>query len=187
MLTIAILAIDNCIHSTVTGSLDILSIASTHFSTPNESSETFCDAGIVLPTTSPVRTFNGTEITGHHSITEKRHYDIIILPALIGDIAPILDQQTIINWIGRQHQDGSCICSVCASAFLVAAAGLLDGREATTHWALAREFRNKFPDVLLKPEKMIVDGGDVITAGGVTAYLDLCLHIINRFGSQELA
>lgn len=187
MLTIAILAIDNCIHSTVTGAHDIFSIAATHPPSPSRPGKPFCDVRIVLPDRSPVRTFNGIEITGHHYISEDIHYDIIITPALIGDIAPLLDQQDITSWIGRQHADGACICSVCASAFIVAAAGLMDGRQATTHWALAGEFRKRFPEVRLTPEKMIVDEGDIISAGGVTAYLDLCLHIINRFGSHELA
>ncbi len=79
------------------------------------------------------------------------------------------------------------LCAVCAGVFPVAETGLLDKRKATTHWNLADDFQNRYPDVFLKKEKMIVDEGDIVTAGGVTAYMDLSLYLIARFGSSDLA
>jgi transcriptional regulator GlxA family with amidase domain len=71
--------------------------------------------------------------------------------------------------------------------FLLAEAGLLDRREATTHWALAESFTLRYPEVILRPELVLCDQGDVVTAGGVTAYLDLRLHMAARLASPDLA
>lgn len=187
MLNIAILALENCIHSTVTGPFDIFSIASLTAKELNCDREPFCKVQIVHPGEEPVSSFNGMQISGTHSIKDNEIYDIIITPALYGNLEPLIENREIIDWLVYQHVHGACICSVCASAFLVAKAGLLNGKKATTHWALAGDFKKQFPEVILSPEKMLVDEGNIISAGGVTAYLDLCLYLISRFGSPELA
>ena len=84
-------------------------------------------------------------------------------------------------WLTAQHDGGAVACSVCAGAFLLAQAGLLNGRGATTHWALHDDFAALFPEVGLETEKLIVEDGDVITAGGVMAWVDLGLRIVDRF------
>ncbi|MFW0792620.1 helix-turn-helix domain-containing protein [Gordonia sp. CPCC 205515] len=75
---------------------------------------------------------------------------------------------------------GTRIVSICTGAFVVAAAGLLDGRRATTHWRQADEFRRLFPDVALDESVLFVDEGDVLTSAGLAAGIDLCLHIIRH-------
>jgi transcriptional regulator GlxA family with amidase domain len=187
MLKIAILALQNCFHSSVTGPFDIFSIACFNWKKMGHGNQPFCKVSIVLPDSTPVASFNGLTIDSRYTINDTERFDIIIIPALFGDLEPVLQRQDIINWIVTQHFEKACICTVCAGAFLAATAGMLDGRRATTHWALADDFRVKFPKVMLTPEKMLVDEGDIISAGGVTAYLDLCLYIVSRFGSAELA
>ncbi len=187
MLNIAILALDNCIHSTVSGPFDIFSIAAMHSRESDNDNGGFCSVQIVLPDENPVHSFNGLIIDGTKTTKDTERYDLIMTPALMGDLSPLLENSEVIDWIIDQHEEGACICSVCAGAFLVAKAGLLNGKQATTHWALADDFKSKFPEVNLKIEKMLVDEGDIISAGGVTAYLDLCIYIINRFGTPELA
>ena len=74
--------------------------------------------------------------------------------------------------------------SICTGAFVLAAAGLLDGRPATTHWFYAEQFRRLFPAVRLDPDVLFVDDGDVLTSAGVAAGVDLCLHVVrNDHGS----
>ncbi len=187
MINIAILALDNCIHSTVTGPFDILTIADMQAREIFLEENGFCTVDLVAPSEETVTAFNGLTVPATARVSDNTHYDIIITPALLGDYKSTIENKDILSWLTGQHGDGACICSVCASSFLVARAGLLSGKDATTHWGLTDQFKKEYPDVTLKSEKMLVDEGDIISAGGVTAYLDLCLYIIRKFGSHDLA
>ena len=187
MLKIGILALDNCMYSSVTSPMDIFSVANMEWEQIDGENGPFCEAYIVSPDGKKVTCFNGLTILAHQIMNTFDNFDIIITPVLFGDIESIISRKDIADWLKVQHKKGACICSVCAGAFLAAEAGLLKGRSATTHWKLAADFRKKYPDIDLKPEKMLIDGGDYICAGGITAYLDLCLYITSRFGSPELA
>jgi len=83
------------------------------------------------------------------------------------------------------HRAGTLLCSVCAGAILLAGTGLLAGRPATTHWALTARFRERFPDVRLDTDRLVVDDGDLITAGGLMAWVDLGLRLVERFLGPE--
>lgn len=83
-------------------------------------------------------------------------------------------------WMRAQHLGGATLCSVCAGAFVLAETGLIDGRRATTHWAFARQLAQRFPKVHLADEHMVVDEGDIITAGGILAWADLGLTLVDR-------
>ncbi|NOX34808.1 MAG: GlxA family transcriptional regulator [Deltaproteobacteria bacterium] len=186
MLKIAILALENCMCSSVTGPIDIFSVACREWKKISANKEAFCDIKIVSYDGKPVTGFNGLLITPHQGMSAADCFDILIVPVLFGDLDAIIGHREVIGWIKEQHAGGACVCTVCAGSFLAAEAGLLTGRKATTHWLLADAFRQKYPDVILKPEKMLVDEGDCVSSGGVTAYLDLCLYIAGRFGSPEL-
>jgi transcriptional regulator GlxA family with amidase domain len=82
---------------------------------------------------------------------------------------------------------GTRIVSICTGAFVLAAAGLLDGRPATTHWAYAEEFRRLYPKVLLDEDVLFVDDGDVLTSAGLGAGVDLCLHLVRTDHGSEVA
>jgi transcriptional regulator GlxA family with amidase domain len=79
------------------------------------------------------------------------------------------------------------VMSICTGAFVLAAAGVLDGRPATTHWLLADHFRRWFPRVRLDPDVLFVDDGDVLTSAGAASGIDLCLHVLRRDHGSELA
>lgn len=89
--------------------------------------------------------------------------------------------QALHHWIARQHRSGAPVCSACAGSFWLGHAGILDGRPATTHWALETAFRAQFPKVQLSPEHILVDDNDIVTAGGVMAWVDLGVHLIGRW------
>ena len=78
------------------------------------------------------------------------------------------------------HQRGARLVSICSAAFALAAAGLLDGRPATTHWQVTDELRRQYPLIDVRPNCLYVDDGDILTSAGVTAGVDLCLHLIRR-------
>src|SRR5690606_779355 len=84
------------------------------------------------------------------------------------------------HWLRDQHAAGATLCSVCAGAFVLAETGLIDGRRATTHWAFARQLAQRFPKVLLAEEHMVLDEGDIMTAGGILAWADLGLTLVSR-------
>jgi transcriptional regulator GlxA family with amidase domain len=79
------------------------------------------------------------------------------------------------------------VVSICTGAFVLAAAGLLDGRPATTHWRHADRFRALYPQVDLDPDVLFVDDGDVLTSAGNAAGIDLCLHVVRRDHGAEVA
>lgn len=110
----------------------------------------------------------------------------LILPPALGQRIEGATEQQLVAWVQHHHRQGALICSICAGAFPLAASGLLDGRQATTHWALATEFANRFPAVHLQADRLVVDDGDVITAGGLMAWTDLGLRLIARFMGPAL-
>jgi transcriptional regulator GlxA family with amidase domain len=83
-------------------------------------------------------------------------------------------------WMNACHAEGTIVCSVCAGAFVLAETGLINGRRATTHWAFARQLAERFPEVELAEERMLVDEGDILTAGGILAWTDLGLTLVER-------
>ncbi|ATE64560.1 GlxA family transcriptional regulator [Rhizorhabdus dicambivorans] len=86
-----------------------------------------------------------------------------------------------------RHAQGAVLASNCGGAFVLAATGLLAGRPATTHWQFANAFRDRFPDVLLDPDKIVIEDGDIITAGGLMAWTDLGLRLVDRlFGPSVM-
>jgi transcriptional regulator GlxA family with amidase domain len=85
------------------------------------------------------------------------------------------------------HARGARLVSICTAAYVLAAAGLLDGRRAATHWMHAERFTALFPRVTLDADVLFVDDGDILTSAGVAAGIDLCLHIIRRDLGTEVA
>jgi transcriptional regulator GlxA family with amidase domain len=86
--------------------------------------------------------------------------------------------QAAAHWLAARHQEGTKLGSVCAGAFVLAETGLLKGRRATTHWAFANALAARFPDVDVAVERMVIDDGDIMTAGGILAWTDLGLTLV---------
>jgi transcriptional regulator GlxA family with amidase domain len=110
---------------------------------------------------------------------------VILPPRLSGTITPE-EAAPLLPWLRARHREGTSLCSVCAGAFLLAGTGLLDGRRATTHWALAGAFAAAYPKVQLEVDRMLIDDGDLLTAGGVMAWIDLGLRLVERFLTPAL-
>ena len=111
---------------------------------------------------------------------------VIIPPTLE---APIAKQAASpwLEWLTELHSTGVIVSSVCAGAFLLAETGLLSKREATTHWGYVEDFKQRFPDVNLDVDRIIIENGDIVTAGGAMAWTDLGLRMVDRFlGSQVM-
>ncbi|BDU71902.1 GlxA family transcriptional regulator [Mesoterricola silvestris] len=107
---------------------------------------------------------------------------LILPPALGGEPAEDPLRQA---WLLARHGEGTLLCSVCMGGMVLAETGLLDGRPATTHWGLRERFAQRFPRVRLDTDRILIDDGDLLTAGGLMAWVDLGLKLVNRFLGPE--
>jgi transcriptional regulator GlxA family with amidase domain len=137
----------------------------------------------------PVRSTAGFQVLPDHGLELLEAADTVVVPGIHG--GPALADGTLDPAITGALRDayarGARIISICTGAFVLAAAGLLDGRPATTHWAHADSFRRLYPQVRLDPDVLFVDDGDVLTSAGVAAGIDLCLHVIRTDHGSEVA
>jgi len=114
--------------------------------------------------------------------------DLIIIPALDGDMVKILEQnRDFIPWIVRQHEAGAEVASLCVGAFLLASTGLITGKKCATHWMAAGDFRKMFPEVNLVEDKIITDEHGIYSSGGAFSYLNLILYLIEKYAGRDIA
>ena len=119
-------------------------------------------------------------------VTDQPGPDVLIIPPSL-DAVPSADVAApYVQWLRDNHAAGCILASVCAGAFILAETGLLDGRPATTHWALEDAFRSRFPQVLTDLDRLLIDGGQILTAGGVMSWTDLCLRLVERLRGAEV-
>jgi len=111
--------------------------------------------------------------------------DVLIVPG--GVVAAEQDKQEVIRWIAATAPACELVASVCTGAFLLAQAGLLDGLQVTTHWEDLAELRAAFPRVTVTGERRWIDNGRIVTSGGISAGMDMSLHLVARLAGHELA
>ncbi len=122
------------------------------------------------------------------SLAEVRRADLIFIPTTGLSIDDVVERNApVVPWLRKWHKRGAAIASVCSGVGLVAAAGLLDGHRATTHWGLADRFRQKYPRVKWMPELMVTEDRGFYCGGGVHAALDLSLYLVERFCGHDVA
>ncbi|WP_238412566.1 GlxA family transcriptional regulator [Saccharothrix deserti] len=145
---------------------------------------------ICTPGARPVRSAAGFTITPEHGLELLAEADTVVV-AGVHYGARVLEDGTLDEPVRdallAAADRGARVMSICTGAFVLAAAGLLDGRRATTHWAHADNFRRLFPNVDLDPDVLFVDEGDVLTSAGVAAGVDLCLHLVRHDHGSEVA
>jgi transcriptional regulator GlxA family with amidase domain len=136
----------------------------------------------------PVRASAGFSVVPDHGLEATERADTIIVPGV--DVNAWLNGRpdpNVTAALHAAHDRGARIMSICTGAFVLAAAGLLDDRPATTHWWHAERFQQLFPRVKLDPDVLFIDDGEVLTSAGVGAGIDLCLHVIRRDHGSEVA
>ncbi|GGF66395.1 AraC family transcriptional regulator [Terasakiella brassicae] len=109
---------------------------------------------------------------------------IIFPPSLSQDRR--YDDQDILDWVKAGHGQGATICSICAGAFWLGASGLLDGRPVTTHWLLEEDLQRQFPKAEVNSERILIDDHDIVSAGGLMAWVDLGLFVVTRYLGQHI-
>lgn len=141
------------------------------------------EVGVCGEPTTP--TSLGFTITDLKPLSWVRGADTVVVPGLEAPWAP-QDPATLAA-IAAAAADGARLVSLCAGAFVLGQAGVLDGRRVTTHWALAEEFREAFPRAHLVEQAMYVDDGQVLSSGGMLASADLCLYVLSQDHGQAYA
>jgi transcriptional regulator GlxA family with amidase domain len=123
-------------------------------------------------------TTNGFSISPGGGLDAARSAETLIVPGYVGILEP--PPTEILEALTAAAARGARLMSVCTGAFALAHAGVLDGRRATTHWAWAGELAKRFPTVAVEPDALFVDEGQVLTSAGLSAGIDLSLHVIRR-------
>ena len=112
--------------------------------------------------------------------------DVLILPPSLDSPATSADAAPYLDWLRDHYAAGTILASVCAGAFLLGETGLLDGRPTTTHWFLEDQFRTRFPRVPVDVDRLLIDTGRILTAGGIMSWTDLCLRLLERLRGAEV-
>jgi AraC family transcriptional activator FtrA len=126
----------------------------------------------------PLRAAGGLAVTVERGLDTLAEADLVLVPGWRGIDVPVPEALT--TTLRAVHRRGARVASLCSGIAVLAAAGLLDGRRATTHWRYVEAVSHRHPAVALDPRVLYVDDGDVLTAAGSAAGIDLCLHIVRR-------
>lgn len=126
----------------------------------------------------PIRAAGGITVQAPYAPELLALADTIIIPGWRD--ADELPPPQLLDWIRAAHARGARLCSICSGVFVLAAAGVLDGQRATTHWRYAERLARRYSRIAVQPDDLYVDNGQVITAAGSAAGLDMLLHLVRR-------
>ncbi|MQS13298.1 helix-turn-helix domain-containing protein [Streptomyces kaniharaensis] len=129
----------------------------------------------------------GFAMVARHGLDELAAADTVVVPGVPNALGGVGVSPGLVAALRTAHERGARIVSICGGAFALAAAGLLDGREATTHWRYAELLQQRYPRVRVNPDVLYVDDGDVLTSAGSAAGIDLCLHLVRRDHGAKVA
>lgn len=133
----------------------------------------------------PLRTNTGFSIVADHPLHKLEEADMVIVPSW--SQPEVLPPQELIDALLRAHQRGAKVVGLCMGAFVLAAAGLLDGRPATTHWNWMNDFMRLYPSLKVDQNVLYVDDGDIVTSAGTSASIDCCLHLVRQQCGADIA
>ncbi|MFJ4259637.1 GlxA family transcriptional regulator [Pseudomonas monteilii] len=170
-------------HASAALALEMLDAAN-RFATPSKPFNV-CVASL---TGQPVSNALGRAMAVDSPLDAIEHTDLILIPGFLftlRDASPSFGAYC--NWLRYQHEKGAVVASMCTATFMLAEAGLLNGIQATTHWAFAAHFRRLYPSLSLDAGRILSEDGRVITSAGASSALDLMLHLIRRFASRDIA
>jgi transcriptional regulator GlxA family with amidase domain len=189
-INVAILAFETFAAIPITGPMDILnkSCALWREARGDGLHDATFDIQLVSLKKRPIRFGDAVTLHPHASISTAKNPDLVLVPPVGDDVLESLTPlRGFLPWIKTCSAGGARLISMCTGSFLLAETGLLNGRNATTHWAYADLFRRTYPKVNLLPERLIVDEGNFITAGAATSFLDLALYLLELYCGREAA
>ena len=134
----------------------------------------------------PIKCAKGLRVLPDHTWSSAPDFDVLIYPGGQGTRAH-LDNEEIRTWLQKVRADGTLMTSVCTGSLVYANVGFLDGRPATTHWASLELLGSLGESIDVRGDERFIDDGDIITASGVSAGIDMALHLVQRLQSTERA
>lgn len=137
------------------------------------------------PTGAPVRARAGLTLHAEHALAEAPATDVFLVPG--GVVDGVLADAALLAQIGRCARQASLVASVCTGAFILADAGLLHAAPCTTHWEDVADLRRRHPHLDVYPDARWVDNGALVTSAGISAGIDMSLHLVERLAGHELA
>jgi transcriptional regulator GlxA family with amidase domain len=190
MAKITFIAYNHCMFSGIAGLTDAFSIADLWHQTfeRNKPSTPLFEMEIVSPKGKPVVSNRNIRIHPDLDMEDVEKTDLILIPPYLFGVQPLPEElPDILQWITRHYRQHTRIGAICTGVFVLAMTGLLDGKIATTNWQVVKRFGRQFPEVRLKPERVLTEDAGLICSGAVTALYNLALYVIEIFGSEELS
>jgi len=139
----------------------------------------------IAQTSAMLRARAGLSVFPEADFSSAGRIDVLIVPG--GVVTAELAKPPVVQWIAGMARDCELVASVCTGAFLLAQAGLLDQQDATTHWDDIDDLRAMFPKVRVQPQRRWIDNGRIVTCAGISAGIDMSLHLVERLAGRELA
>jgi transcriptional regulator GlxA family with amidase domain len=189
MKKVVILASEGCVLSTIASPMDMFLQAGVMWNvTMGKRPDPAFEVKIVTSDGQPVMALNQVPVVPACSMHDIKDVDLIVIPSQ-GFFFDLQSEAHIarVDWLGKWSKNGADLASVCTGAFTLAATGLLDGKSATTHWGMARQFKKTYPAVNLRTDLMVTDEGNLFCGGGITADLNLSLYLIRKFCGRDIA
>ena len=181
---VAIVNYDKALVSSIMGMLDIFEIVNS-FCLDLACKKRFETK--ILHTNSSVKNFNMTVNFDSQYINVDEDFDLIIIPPIIDREHNFDENAELVQWLQRMSLKGKTVSSVCVGAYILAQAGLLNNKNATSHWVIEQKMKHEYPLVKLDVNRLIVQDENIITAGGSSAYIHLCLYVTRKYFSVEVA
>lgn len=141
----------------------------------------------VAETRETISARNGLKVLPDYDFASAPDFDLLIIPGGYGAEEIEIHNETLLRWLKHKADTTPIVASVCTGAFLLAEAGLLDGKRATTHWMDLDRLERAYPLVYVAREVKFVDEGNILTAGGISAGIDLCFHLLTRLFGADIA
>ncbi len=152
----------------------------------DETPTTF-DLTVIASSPDPVETHGGLVVLPQATTGDHPRLDCLVLPGGLAAVDALIERGEAVDWVRDQAQTVPIVASVCTGAFLLAQTGLLNGLEATTHASRTSDLRRRFPAVDVLENHRWVDTGRLVTSAGLTAGIDMAVHLVERLASRDLA
>lgn len=183
MIAISLLIFDEVVPSSITGVIDLLSGANLYLTGIGQPPAFHLE--LVGEKENPPP---GFPLIGYHTYADASRPHLIIIPSfMVGKDSLLSDNVAGIEWIKQQRGKGTEVASLCVGSYFLAEAGLLDGKEVTSHWAVAGDMQRRYPAIKMRSDQVITDQDGIYTSGGAFSSLKLILYLIEKFCGREAA